>query len=104
MHGGPIAEATFAENELKKDPASPLAPWLYLFIAQRQRIAFESYENEGDAEGMKAAAKKYRAFMERVRAVPDLAYRAVADDMERQPQLYIKSKGSNHPRDYNPDA
>jgi len=104
MHDGPIREATFAENELKKDPASPLAPWLYLFIAQRQRVAFESYENEGDVEGMKAAARKYRTSMERVRAIPDIAYRAVADDMERQPFVYIKSKGSNHPKDYNPGA
>jgi hypothetical protein len=104
MHDGPIAEAAYAENELKKDPASPLAPWLYLFIAQRQRVAFESYENEGNVDGMKAAAKKYRAFLDRARALPDPAYAAVADDMDRQPFLYIKSKGSNHPRDYNPDA
>lgn len=98
----PLAEATFAENVLKKDPSSPLAPWLYVFIAQRQRIAFESYENQKNDEGMKAAAKKYRAFTERARGVADPIYPALIDDMEAQPFLYIKS--ANHPRDFDPDT
>ena len=102
MHAGPLAEATFAEDVLKKDPSSPLAPWLYLFIAERQRIVFESYENEKDEAGMKAAAKKYRAFVERARATEDPIYAAVIDDMEAQPFLYIKN--SKHPRDYDPDS
>jgi hypothetical protein len=102
MHAGPVAEATFAENALKKDPLSPLAPWFYVFIAERQRIAFETYENEKDEEGMKAAAKKYRAFVERARAADDPIYAAVIDDMERQPFLYIKN--TKHPRDYDPDS
>jgi hypothetical protein len=102
MHDGPVAEASFAENVLKQDPASPLAPWFYVFIAQRQRIAFESYENEKNEDGMKAAAKKYRAFVERARAVDDPIYAALVADMERKPYLYIK--GTKHPRDYDPDA
>jgi hypothetical protein len=99
---GPVAEATFAENVLKKDPASPLAPWLYIFIAHRQRIAFEAYENQRNEEGMKAAAKKYRAFVERARGAGDPIYGVIADDMERQPSLYIK--GTQHPRGYDPDT
>lgn len=98
MHHGPLAEAAFAEDVLQKDPTSPLAPWCYVFIAERQRIAFETYENEKNPEGMKAAAKKYRAFVERARAAEDLIYPALIEDMERLPYLYIK--GTNHPRDY----
>ena len=99
---GPVAEATFAENVLKRDPASPLAPWLYIFIAHRQRIAFEAYENQKNEEGMKAAAKKYRAFVQRARGAGDPIYAAVVEDMERQPSLYIK--GMQHPRGYDPDS
>lgn len=99
---GPLAEATFAENVLKKDPASPLAPWLYAYIAVRQRIAFEASGREQDVEGMRTAAKKYRAFVERARAVEDPVYPALVEDMERLPFLYIK--GSAHPRDYDPDT
>jgi hypothetical protein len=102
LHEGPLSEATFAENALKADPSSPLAPWLYVFIAERQRITFEACENEKNQEGMTAAAKKYRAFVERARAADDPIYRALVEDMDRLPYLYIK--GSNHPRDFTPGA
>ncbi len=102
MHDGPLAEASFAEDVLKKDPSSPLAPWLYVFIAGRQRILFEIYENLKNDEGMKVAARKYRAFVERARGAEDPIYGALIGDMEQQPFLYIK--GTQHPRDYDPDS
>jgi hypothetical protein len=102
LHRGPLQEAIHAENVLKKDPASPLASWLYVFIAERQRVAFEAYENEKDDDGMKAAARKYRTFVDRARSVDDPLIRALVDDMDRLPYLYIKSV--NHPREYDPDA
>jgi hypothetical protein len=98
MHTGPIAEAEYAEGVLDKAPSSPLAPWLCVFVAQRQRIAFETYENEKDEAGMRATAAKYRIFAERARALPDPIYRALVEDMERLPFLYLKS--SHNPRDY----
>jgi hypothetical protein len=98
MHDGPIAEASFAEGVLNKDPSSRMVPWLCVFIAQRQRIAFETYENEKDEAGMKSATAKYRDFTERARATPDPIYRALVEDMDRLPFLYIKS--AHHPRDY----
>jgi hypothetical protein len=97
-HNGPLDEAHYAEAALKTYASSPLAPWFYVFIAQRQRIAFETYENEKDPEGMKTAAAKYRTYVERARAVGDPFFAALVLDMERQPYLYIKS--TSHPRDY----
>ena len=102
MPDGPVEEANHAETALKKDPASPLAPWFYVFIAHRQRAAFEASEGQKNQEGMKAAAKKYRAFAERARAVADPIFPALIADMERQPYVYLKA--TSHPRDYNPDA
>ena len=102
MPEGPLEEANHAEALLKKDPSSPLAPWFYVFIAHRQRAAFEASEVQKNEEGMKAAAKKYRAFVERARAVPDPIFPALIADLDRQPYVYLKS--ANHPRDYNPDA
>lgn len=102
LHDGPLDEANHAENVLKKDPSSPLAPWFYVFIAQRQRVAFETYEAEKNEDGMRAAAKKYRAFVERARAVEDPIFVALVEDMERQPYLYLK--GTKHPREYAPDS
>ena len=102
MPDGPIEEANHAEALLKKDPSSPLAPWFYVFIAHRQRAAFEAAEGQKNLDTMKAAAKKYRAFVERARAVPDPIFPALLADMEQQPYVYLKT--TSHPRDYNPDA
>jgi hypothetical protein len=101
-HDGPQAEAAFAEDALKKDPSSPLAPFLYAFIAQRQRVVFETYDGEKNLEGMKAASKKYRAFMQRARGAADPIFGLLADDMDRQPFLYLKT--DKHPGTFDPDA
>lgn len=102
MPDGPLEEANHAEALLTKDPASPLAPWFHAFIAQRQRIAFETCEVQKNAEGMTAAAKKYRTFVERARAASDPIFGLLMADMERQPYLYLKT--ATHPRDYKPGA
>ena len=102
MPDGPLEEANHAEALLTKDPASPLAPWFHAFIAQRQRIAFETCEVQKNVEGMTAAAKKYRTFVERARAASDPIFGLLMADMERQPYLYLKT--ATHPRDYKPGA
>lgn len=102
MPDGPLEEANHAEALLAKDPASPLAPWFHAFIAQRQRIAFETCEVQKNDEGMRAAAKKYRTFVERARAASDPIFGLLMADMERQPYLYLKT--ATHPRDYKPGA
>lgn len=102
MPDGPLEEANHAEALLTKDPASPLAPWFHAFIAQRQRIAFETCEVQKNDEGMRAAAKKYRTFVERARAASDPIFGLLMADMERQPYLYLKT--ATHPRDYKPGA
>ena len=102
MPDGPLEEANHAEALLTKEPASPLAPWFYAFIAQRQRVAFETSEVQKNEEGMKAAAKKYRTFVERARAASDPIFGLLMADLERQPYLYVKT--ATHPRDYKPGA
>ena len=95
---GPLAEATYAEEVLKKAPKSPMAPFLEVFIAQRHRAAFEAAERENDEAAMKTSAKQYRAFIERARAASDPIFRLLADDLDRVPYVYTKSE--RHPRDY----
>ena len=102
LHDGPLEEADQAEAQLAKDPSGPLAPWFYVFIAHRQRAAFEAYELEKNPEGMQAAAKKYRTFAARAREVADPIFPALMADLDRQPFVYLKT--TTHPRDYNPDA
>ncbi len=98
----PAKEANAAEEFLKKDPATPLAPFIHVFIADRQRASFEAMTAATDKAQMTAAAKKYRTFMQRARASEDPIFRLLADDMDRQPFLYRKSEF--HPRDFDPDS
>ncbi len=98
----PLSEASAAEDFLKKDPSSPLAPYLYAFIAERQRAAFERMTVATQKAEMAAASKKYRTFMQRARAAEDPIFTLLADDLDRQPFLYAKS--DFHPRDFDPDS
>jgi hypothetical protein len=102
MPAGPLEEAAYAEEVLKKEPSSALAPFLHAFIAHRQRAAFEAADLRTDVEAMKAAAKKYRVFMERARAAQDPIFKLLADDLDRQPFVYHKTE--KHPRNFNPGA
>ena len=99
---GPLAEATDAEDFLKREPATPLAPYLYVLIAARQRAAFETMKPDADKASMTAAARKYRTFLQRARSAEDPIFTLLADDMDRQPHLYVKSE--HHPRDFDPDT
>jgi hypothetical protein len=99
---GPQSEASAAEEFLKTDPATPLAPYLYVFIAERQRAAFELMTVDSQKADMTAAAKKYRTFMQRARAADDPIFRLLADDMDGQKFLYANN--GFHPRDFDPDS
>jgi len=99
---GPLAEASDAEDFLKRQPSTPLAPYLYVLIAARQRAAFETMKPDADKASMTAAAKKYRTFLQRARSAEDSIFRLLADDMDRQPYIYVKSE--HHPRDFDPDT
>jgi hypothetical protein len=97
---GPTAEAAFAEEFLKRDASTPLAPFLYVFIAHRQRAAFETAERAKNVEAQTAAARKYRTFLQRARAAEDPIYGLIADDLDRQ--AYVYTRAAAHPRDFNP--
>jgi hypothetical protein len=96
---GPLAESAYAEDVLKKTPKAAIAPFLYVFVAQRQRAAFEAAERVGDEKSMKETASKYRDFLGRARAASDPIFKLLADDLDQVPFVYTKSE--KHPRDYN---
>lgn len=98
----PLSEASDAEEFLKKNATAAFAPYLYVFIAARQRAAFELMASKTDLEGMKAASRKYRTFMQRARAADDPIYGLLADDLDRQAYVYARS--DHHPRDFDPDS
>ena len=94
----PLAESAFAEQLLEKDPSTPLGPFLYLFVAQRQRAASEAAEQNGNAAVARAAAAKAREFLRRARQVPDPIFGLIADDLERVPHVYFTKKAREEAR------
>ncbi len=96
----PLRQAAYAEKRL--NPSDPLAPFLYVFIAQRQRAAFEAADRANDLDTMKAAAKKYRAVMQRARAAEDPIFALLADDLDRMPYVFVPT--AKHPATFNPDT
>lgn len=58
---GPLSEAAHAEDFLKRNPSTPIAPYLYAFIALRARAA------------------------------DDPIFKMLADDIDRQPKIHATS-------------
>jgi hypothetical protein len=96
--GGPTGEAQYAEAYLAKHPQTPMAPFLDLFLAHRYRALYETEVWAKNVEGEKRAARKYREAIQQARASDDLLIRAAADDLDRQPYVYMDPSPSPHPR------
>ena len=92
MPEGPLAESAFAEQLLQKEPSTPLAPYLFLFIAHRQRAASEAAERNQNAAVAQAATAKAREFLQKARGAADPIFGLVADDLERLPFVYVRKK------------
>jgi hypothetical protein len=89
MPAEPLAEAAYAEKVLDMDPATPLAPFLHLFIAQRQRAAAEASAFRDDQAAADAASAAATRHLGLARAAADPIYGLVADDMARVGKVYL---------------
>ena len=92
MPDGPLAESAYAEQRLEKEPSTPLAPFLYLFIAQRQRAAAEAAELKQDARRRQGRDGEDPAFLQKARGVPIRIFGLIADDLERMPFVYVRKR------------
>jgi hypothetical protein len=97
MSESPLAEAAYAETYITEHRGSPLLPYLYLFVAERARYAFELLDGEKNSEGMTAAAARYRTFIAQARAANPLVA-LVANDFDGLSFVYRNT--GKHPRDY----
>lgn len=91
---GPLAESAYAEHVLELEPSTPLAPFLYLFIAQRQRAAAEAAERTEATAVAQAAQAKAKTFLQKARGVPDPIFGLIADDLEKVPFVYVRKKAN----------
>jgi hypothetical protein len=92
---GPLTEAQFAETYLSANPATPIKPYLLLFLLHRYRCAYECLDFEKNLAERAKAAQKYQLYLKEARQHPDPLIGLVADDIDRAPYLYIKTE--EHP-------
>lgn len=98
----PLADAAWAEGYLKATRDAPLAPFLHTFVMARLRHAFELQAQANDIPGQTATARKYRAFLQRARALPDPLIVRIAEDLDALP--FLVRETTLHPREFNPDT
>lgn len=97
---GPLAEAAYAERYLTAHPNTELAPYLSLYLASRYRFAFETLVTKGSRVQQQSAARKYRLYLQRAKDADHELICAAADDLDRQPFLYMDLPGRPHPRTF----
>jgi hypothetical protein len=94
LSSSPLEEAAYAEQYLGDVSDSPIAPYLYLFIAERARYAYEFLTREGDPSGAAEQAAQYRTFIVRARQDPLVAL--VADDLDGL--AFLRQDVGKHPK------
>ena len=102
MSEGPLSEANYAEEYMKREPKTPLRPYLLVFLLHRYRCAFECLMWEKKTDEAKDAAAKYCTNLELTRKDPDPMFGLIANDLDQQQMnIYVDAsytKGSVHPK------
>ena len=95
MSEGPLEEADLARQWLERYPATPLRPFLHLFLAHRLRAGYEAARRE-NAKGLWSnLAKRYQKEIAVARSSPNELIACLAEDLEAQPHVYLA--GFGHP-------
>jgi hypothetical protein len=96
---GPLQEADFADRWLVLKPATPLAPFLYLFMAHRVRAACEAAQREQKKEALPVLTNRYQEMMEKAKSAKIKLISCLAFLLEEEPYVYLEGQG---PRFYYP--
>jgi hypothetical protein len=95
MSEGPLEEADLARQWLERYPATPLRPFLHLFMAHRLRAGYEAARRE-QAKGLwPILAERYKKEIFIARSSPNELIACLAEDLEAQPHVYLA--GFGHP-------
>lgn len=88
----PLNEAKFVEDYLRRKSGSPLKPYLLLFLMHRYRSAYAYLDYEEESDKRSETAEKYRQCFEASKMEKDPLVNFIAEDMERQSRLFIKTE------------
>lgn len=93
MSEGPLNEADLARQWLAKYPATPLRPFLHLFMAHRLRAGYEAARRE-NAKGLwPVLAERYKKELALALESNNTLIVCLAEDLEAQPYVYLAGFG-----------
>ena len=93
MSEGPLEEADLARQWLERYPATPLRPFLHLFLAHRLRAGYEAARRE-HAKGLwPILAERYRKEIALALSSPNELIACIAEDLEAQSYVYLAGFG-----------
>jgi len=90
---GPVSEANFADNWLKKHSGTAIAPFLILFKAHRLRAGYEAARAKHEKDLWPILAKRYREALDEARLSTNPLISCIADDLESQAFVYLDGQG-----------
>lgn len=93
MSEGPVQEADFADNWLRKRPGTSIAPFLYLFRAHRLRVGYEAVAKGHEEDLRLRLARRYREALAKARSSTNPLISCIADDLEAQAYVYLEGRG-----------
>ncbi len=89
MTENPLDEGMYAEEYLNADLSTPLMPYLVLFIAHRYRCAYECILANNETKWKKYTELRYGYYLHAAKSSSNILVNLIAEDMDRQPFLYI---------------
>ena len=92
MSEGPVNEANFADNWLKNQPGTPIAPFLHLFKAHRLRAGYEAAHARQENDLLPILARHYREALNEARSSTYRLISCIAKDLEAQPFVYLEGQ------------
>lgn len=93
MSEGPIGEADFVDNWLRKRPMTPIAPFLHLLKAHRLRAGYEAARARHEENLWPVLARRYREALNMAKSSSNPLISCIADDLEAQPFVYVEGQG-----------
>jgi hypothetical protein len=93
MSEGPMGEADFVDNWLKKRPGTPVAPFLHLLKAHRLRAGYEAARAIHEKNLWPILARRYQKALNMAKSSSNPLISCIADDLEAQPFVYLEGQG-----------
>lgn len=93
MSEGPLGEADFVDNWLRRRPMTPIAPFLYLLKAHRLRAGYEAARARGEKNLWPILARRYREALNMAKSSSNPLISCIADDLDAQPFVYLEGQG-----------